>query len=78
MPPDADEPAEAFLDLGVPHQDIDEAVRLRRRFAGDAETLRALEEAVGKLVDGMGGIRCGTDFPELLGGAGPRARYFPL
>lgn len=61
--PNTDELAEALLDLAVPHQDIDEAVRLTPRVSGDAQALRFLEEAVADLVQDMGGIRRGIDVP---------------
>ncbi|MFF4654080.1 acyltransferase domain-containing protein [Streptomyces sp. NPDC001381] len=77
MLPDADELAETLLDLAVPHEDIDEAVRLSRRIAGDAEALRILEETVAELVRGMGRIRGGVDLPA-LDAPDPSARYFPL
>ncbi|WP_425247814.1 acyltransferase domain-containing protein [Streptomyces sp. NEAU-NA10] len=78
MLPDRDELAEVLLDLGVPHQDIDEPVRLSHRVVGDPETLRFLEEAVAGLVEGMGGIRGTVDVPDLPGASGALARFFPL
>jgi hypothetical protein len=76
--PDRDELAEVLLDLGVPHQDIDEPVRLIRRVVGDPEALRFLEEAVAGLVEGMGEIRGTVDIPELPGASEALARFFPL
>ncbi|KUN86776.1 acyltransferase domain-containing protein [Streptomyces griseoruber] len=92
MLPEADELAEALLDLGVPYEDIDEAVRLSRRLPDDTEALRLLEETVRELVPetaGTGetgvagrsateGILGSIELPELPDAAGPHARYFPL
>ncbi|MCQ9136068.1 acyltransferase domain-containing protein, partial [Streptomyces hilarionis] len=57
MLPNTDELAEVLLDLAVPHQDIEEAVRLGRHVTNDPETLRILEKAVTDLVQDMGRIR---------------------
>jgi hypothetical protein len=76
--PDRDELAEVLLDLGVPHQDIDEPVRLSRRVAGDPEVLRFLEETVAALVEGMGEIRGTVDVPALPVASEALERFFPL
>ena len=79
MLPHADELAEVLLDLAVPHEDIDEAVRLSRRLRDDPEALRFLEGTVADVVAGMGTIRDKTpDIPVLPGASGPLAHYFPL
>ncbi|MFI6036910.1 acyltransferase domain-containing protein [Streptomyces sp. NPDC051315] len=78
MLPDRDELAEVLLDLGVPHQDIDEPVRLSRHVAGDPHTRRFLEETVADLVDGMGEIRGTVDIPQPPGASAVLERYFPL
>lgn len=54
MVPDADELPEILLDLAVPHEDINELVRLRRVLAGDAGAVRLLEECVEELVADIG------------------------
>jgi hypothetical protein len=76
--PDADRLADVLIDLGVPHQDIDESVRLSRRVRGDKEALRILEGAVADLVEGIGEIRGIVDVPALAGAPQPLARFFPL
>ncbi|MER5719911.1 acyltransferase domain-containing protein [Streptomyces sp. NPDC002132] len=78
MLPETDELAEVLLDLGVPHQDIDEPVRLSRRVTGDAEIRAFLEKAVAELVEDMGEVRGGADVPGLPGASGALARFFPL
>jgi len=52
--PDADELPEILLDLGVPHEDINELVGLRRALTRDAGATRLLEECVEELVRDMG------------------------
>jgi hypothetical protein len=76
--PDSDELAEVLVDLGVPHQDIEEPVRLSRRVVGDPETLRFVEQAVEHLVEGMGQIRGTTALPELAGAPEALTRFLPL
>ncbi|MFF2216316.1 acyltransferase domain-containing protein [Streptomyces antibioticus] len=79
MLPDADELAEVLLDLAVPHEDIDEAVRLSRHLRRDAGALRFLEEAAADLVEGIGSVReKAADIPPLPGATGALARYAPL
>lgn len=79
MLPNTDELADALLDLAVPHQDIDEAVRLSRHITGDTETLRILDTAVTDLVQDMGQIRGTTlDLPGLPDASSATARFFPL
>ncbi|MFF8967957.1 acyltransferase domain-containing protein [Streptomyces sp. NPDC014995] len=78
MLPDRDELAEVLLDLGVPHQDIDEPVRLSRQVVGDPDALGFLEKSVADLVDGMGEIRGMVDIPQLPGASEALARFFPL
>jgi hypothetical protein len=52
--PDTDELAEVLLDLGVPHEDINDLVRMRRRVTDDPELRQLLERSVDELVRGMG------------------------
>ncbi|MGQ4328333.1 acyltransferase domain-containing protein [Streptomyces hayashii] len=79
MLPNTDELAEVLLDLAVPHQDIDEAVRLSRHITNDTETLRTLDKAVTDLVQDMGRIRRTTlDIPALPDASTATARFFPL
>ncbi|MGW2614498.1 acyltransferase domain-containing protein [Streptomyces sp. NPDC001500] len=79
MLPNTDELAEVLLDLAVPHQDIEEAVRLSRRVKSDPETLRILEKAVTDLVQDMGRIRGTTAaVPALPDPSTATARFFPL
>ncbi|PWI19046.1 acyltransferase [Streptomyces sp. Act143] len=54
MLPETDDLAEALLDLAVPHEDIDELVRMRRRVTDDPETRSLLEASAEQLVRGMG------------------------
>ncbi|MEV0635720.1 acyltransferase domain-containing protein [Streptomyces sp. NPDC050619] len=77
MLPDADELAEVLLDLAVPHEDINELVRMGRRVTDDPELLRCLESAVEELVRGMGEPRGMIDLPDLDWAAGAMRRCFP-
>jgi hypothetical protein len=76
--PDADELAEVLLDLAVPHEDIDELVRMGRRVMDDPELLRFLEASVETLVRDMGEIRGTVDVPELDWASGALRRCFPV
>ncbi|MFJ1970641.1 acyltransferase domain-containing protein [Streptomyces sp. NPDC087903] len=76
MLPEADELAEVLLDLGVPHEDIDELVRMSRRVRDDPELRRFLEHAVAELVAGMGKISDRDDLPELDWPTGALQRFF--
>ncbi|WP_367323929.1 acyltransferase domain-containing protein [Streptomyces sp. HUAS ZL42] len=78
MLPDADQLAEVLLDLGVPHEDINELLRMGRRVTDDPELLRFLEGSVEELVRDMGEIRGGADLPEPDWPSGPLQRFFPL
>ncbi|GGR71510.1 hypothetical protein GCM10010269_07990 [Streptomyces humidus] len=79
MLPNTDELTDVLLDLAVPHQDIDEAVRLSRRVTSDTDVLRILEKAVADVVQDMGRIRGTTvDIPALPDASTATARFFPL
>ncbi|GCB50275.1 acyltransferase domain-containing protein [Streptomyces sp. NL15-2K] len=78
MLPDADELAEVLLDLAVPHDDINELVRMGRRVTDDPELARLLEASVEDLVRGMGEIGGAGDPPELDWASGALRRCFPL
>ncbi|CAM5686611.1 hypothetical protein SALBM311S_09206 [Streptomyces alboniger] len=77
MLPDADELAEVLLDLAVPHEDINDLVRMGRRVTDDPELRRFLEASVEELVRDMGEIGAAVDLPELDWAAGPLRRCFP-
>ena len=77
MFPDIDELGELLLDLGVPHEDINELVRMGPRVRDDPELRRFLEHSVEELVGGMGEIHGGADLPELDWPAGALQRFFP-
>jgi hypothetical protein len=76
--PDADELAEVLLDLAVPHEDINQLVRMGRRVTDDPELLRFLEASVEELVRGMGEIGGAVDLPQLDWASGPLQRSFPV
>ena len=78
MLPDADELAEVLLDLAVPHEDINQLVRMSRRVTDDPELLRVLEASVDELVRGMGEIGGAVDLPQLDWASGPLQRCFPV
>ena len=78
MLPDADELAEVLLDLAVPHEDINQLVRMGRRVTDDPELLRFLEASVEELVRGMGEIGGAVDLPQLDWASGPLQRCFPV
>lgn len=78
MLPDADELAEALLDLGVPHEDIDDLVRMSRRVRDDPELRSFLAHSVAELVAGTGEVHGRSDLPELDWPAGPLQRFFPV
>ncbi|MEV6941525.1 acyltransferase domain-containing protein [Streptomyces sp. NPDC051172] len=78
MLPDADELAEVLLDLAVPHEDINQLVRMGRRVTDDPELLRALEGSVEELVRGMGEVGTAVDLPQLDWASGPLQRCFPV
>ncbi|MFE9601914.1 acyltransferase domain-containing protein [Streptomyces hokutonensis] len=66
MLPDAEELPEILLDLAVPHEDINELVRLRRVLARDTDAMRLLEECVEPLVKDIGEHGHWTRLTELL------------
>ena len=76
--PDADELAEVLLDLAVPHEDINELVRMGRRVTDDPELLRCLQSAVAELVREPGEILGGADLPEFDWPSGALRRCFPV
>ncbi|MEU6251671.1 acyltransferase domain-containing protein [Streptomyces sp. NPDC047043] len=78
MLPDADELAEVLVDLAVPHEDINELVRMGRRVVDDPELKRVLERSVEELVQDMGEVGSPVDLPELDWAAGPLQRCFPV
>ncbi|MFF4254554.1 acyltransferase domain-containing protein [Streptomyces sp. NPDC001663] len=78
MLPDADELAEVLVDLAVPHEDINELVRMGRRVIDDPELKRVLERSVEELVQNMGEVGSPVDLPELDWAAGPLQRCFPV
>ncbi|MET9380602.1 acyltransferase domain-containing protein [Streptomyces sp. NPDC002928] len=78
MLPDTDELAEVLSDLAVPHEDINELLRLGRRVVDDPELRGFLERSVEELVRGTGEIRGGADLPELDWAPGALQRFFPL
>jgi hypothetical protein len=75
--PDADELAEVLLDLAVPHDDINELVRMGQRVKDDPELLRLLEASVEELVRGMGEPGGAVDLLELDWASGALQRCFP-
>ncbi|MFJ9905732.1 acyltransferase domain-containing protein [Streptomyces sp. NPDC101152] len=77
MLPDADELAEVLVDLAVPHEDINEVVRMGRRITDDPELRRALEAAVAEIVSGIGEVEAPLELPELDWASGPLQRCFP-
>nr|WSY55696.1 acyltransferase domain-containing protein [Streptomyces sp. NBC_00886] len=66
MLPDADELPEVLLDLAVPHEDINELVRLRRVLTLDTDATQLLEECVGELVKDIGEHGHWTRLTELF------------
>ncbi|MGI5453944.1 acyltransferase domain-containing protein [Streptomyces sp. CA-249302] len=78
MLPDADELAEVLLDLAVPHEDINELVRMGRRVTDDPELRGILEASVGELVQDMGEVGSPVDLPELDWPSGPLQRCFSV
>ncbi|MFE0258062.1 acyltransferase domain-containing protein [Streptomyces sp. NPDC059010] len=78
MLPDTDDLAEVLLDLQVPHEDINDLVRMGRRVTDDPELRRFLERSVDELVRGMGEVGGPVDLPDLDWAAGPLQRCFPV
>ncbi|MGW6903979.1 acyltransferase domain-containing protein [Streptomyces sp. NPDC054940] len=78
MLPRTDELAELLLDLGVPHEDINDLVRMRRRVTDDPELRQFLERSVDELVRGMGEVGGPADLPDLDWASGPLQRCFPV
>jgi hypothetical protein len=76
--PDADELAEVLVDLAVPHDDINELVRVGRRVTDDPELLRLLEASVEELVRGMGEAGGAVDLLELDWASGALQRCYPV
>ncbi|MCH0562735.1 MULTISPECIES: acyltransferase domain-containing protein [unclassified Streptomyces] len=75
---DTDELAATLCDLSVPHEDIDDIVRMSRRVVDDPELRAAAERRLAVLVQDIGEIRGGADLPDLDWPSGPMQRYFPL
>ena len=78
MLPDADGLAEVLVDLAVPHEDINEVVRMGRRVTDDPELRHVLEASVEELVRDLGEIRGGVELPELDWPSGALQRCFPV
>lgn len=78
MLPDTDELAEVLLDLQVPHEDINDLVRMGRRVTDDPELRRVLEQSVDELVRDMGEVGAPVDLPDLDWASGPLQRCFPV
>ncbi|GHH02831.1 acyltransferase domain-containing protein [Streptomyces lanatus] len=78
MLPDTDELAEVLLDLSVPHEDINDLVRMGRRVTDDPELRQFLERSVDELVRGMGEAGGAVDLPDLDWASGPLQRCFPV
>ncbi|MET9971901.1 acyltransferase domain-containing protein [Streptomyces sp. NPDC006356] len=78
MLPDTDELAEVLLDLGVPHEDINDLVRMARRVTDDPELRQVLERSVDELVQGMGEVGGPVDLPDLDWASGALQRCFPV
>ena len=77
MLPDTDELAETLVELAVPHEDVNELVRMGRRVMDDPELLRFLEHSVAELVRDMGETGDPVDLPELDWPTGALQRCFP-
>jgi hypothetical protein len=75
--PDADELAEVLLDLAVPHEDIDELVRMSRRVTDDPELRRLLEVSVEELVRGTGEAHGAAGLHDLDWASGALRSCFP-
>ncbi|MFE5888609.1 acyltransferase domain-containing protein [Streptomyces sp. NPDC056462] len=78
MLPDTDELAESLLDLGVPHEDINDLVRMGRRVTDDPELRQFLERSVDELVRGIGEVGGPVDLPDLDWASGPLRRCIPV
>ncbi|MFH0520450.1 acyltransferase domain-containing protein [Streptomyces sp. M41] len=82
MLPDTDDLAEVLLDLAVPHEDINDLVRMRRRVTDDPELHQLLERLAGELVRGLGEAGVPGHSPdldwELDWASGTLQRCFPV
>ncbi|MFF4485811.1 acyltransferase domain-containing protein [Streptomyces sp. NPDC001544] len=80
MLPDADDLPELLLDLAVPHEDINELVRLRRAVTADPGVLRLLAECVAELVRDIGrvGITPSGLDERIAAAPAALARCFPV
>ncbi|MFK4104817.1 acyltransferase domain-containing protein [Streptomyces sp. NPDC019531] len=78
MLPDADELAEVLVELAVPHEDVNELVRIGRRVVDDPELRRFLEHSVDELVRDMGRADDPVVLPELDWPTGALQRCFPV
>ncbi|MGI5374622.1 acyltransferase domain-containing protein [Streptomyces sp. CA-251387] len=78
MLPDTDDLAEVLLDLGVPHEDVNDLVRMGRRVTDDPELRQFLERSVDELVRGMGEVGGPVDLPDLDWATGALQRCFPV
>ncbi|WP_282702035.1 acyltransferase domain-containing protein [Streptomyces sp. CC219B] len=78
MLPDGDALPEILIDLGVPHEDINELARMGRRVTDDPELRRFLKASVEELVRGMGETGAAVELLEPDWPSGPLQRCFPL
>nr|WP_239157955.1 acyltransferase domain-containing protein [Streptomyces sp. SID13726] len=70
--------AEVLVELAVPHEDVNELVRIGRRVMDDPELRRFLEHSVAELVRDIGELGDPVDLPELDWPAGALQRCFPV
>ncbi|EGX60764.1 hypothetical protein SZN_05784 [Streptomyces zinciresistens K42] len=78
MLPDTDELADVLLDLQVPHEDVNDLVRMARRVTDDPELRRCLERSAEELVRAMGEAGTAVELPELDWPSGALQRCFPV
>ncbi|MFD9790511.1 acyltransferase domain-containing protein [Streptomyces sp. NPDC059070] len=76
--PWGDELPEALLDLAVPHEDVNELVRLARRLLRDPESRALLARSVGALVRDIGVVGAQQEPPDVPDGLGEAGRLFPV
>jgi hypothetical protein len=67
-----------LLDLSVPHEDVNDLVRMGRRVTDDPELRQFLERSVDELVRGMGEVGGPVDLPDLDWASGALQRCFPV
>ncbi|WP_309228447.1 acyltransferase domain-containing protein [Streptomyces lunaelactis] len=76
--PEADDLAEALLDLAVPHEDINELLALRGRMLSDPGLRRLLDAGAAELVQDMGRVGGGGELPRMPEESGAVGRYLPV